>query len=75
MLTLVSNNGYEYVYAVAENTPLNYSSGDLVSAIMFNPYTPDDPSDDQVMVIRASGFTVRFYADKSADEIMLMSTG
>ena len=71
-LTLVSAARVEYVCAVPENTLPNYAPGDLVSAVMYNAGTPDDPQDDQVMAIRTSGFSVRSYADREADGIMLM---
>ena len=75
-LTLVSNDGYEYVYAVPENALPDYSPGNLLSAIMFNPYTPDNPSDDQILTLRPSGFSVRpRTTDRAADDVLLMSTG
>ena len=72
-LTLVSAARVEYVCAVPENTLPLYAPGDLASAVMYNAGTPNDPQDDQVMSIRTSGFSVRSYAGRAADEIMLMS--
>ena len=74
-LTLVSAAKVEYVCAVPENTLPNYAPGDLVAAVMYNAGTPDDPQDDQVMAIHASGFSIQpRSADRTEDEIMLFRT-
>ena len=51
-LTLVTSTGFTYEMNGAED----YAEGDLVSAVMFNCFTPKDIADDKVFMARYSGF-------------------
>ena len=56
---LATSGGHEYVYAISDKDLADYIPGDVVSAVMYNSGTRGDVTDDVIMQLSPSGFSVR----------------